>query len=231
MMFVSDLDDTLYSEIDYVRSGCRAVARAVEQQGWMDAPSALALIQGQESVEAGFDALLERINQLAPQAGCTIGWILEVYRTHMPDISLRPGVAETLDRLLEAGIPMAIITDGRSVAQRNKIKALGLDRYVPEGNIIISEEIGNDKNSPLPFATLMERFPAESRFLYIGDNPAKDVHGPNHMGWTTVHLRTDGSNIHPLSPASFPPAYRARHSIATFSELLPLLLHRPHSNH
>ena len=174
MMFVSDLDDTLYSEIDYVRSGCRAVARAVEQQGWMDAPSALALIQGQQSVEAGFDALLERINQLAPQAGCTIDWILDVYRTHMPDISLRPGVAETLDRLVEAGIPMAmaIITDGRYVAQRNKIKALGLDRYVPEGNIIISEEIGNDKNSPLPFATLMERFPAESRFLYIGDNPS-----------------------------------------------------------
>jgi putative hydrolase of the HAD superfamily len=42
-----------------------------------------------------------------------------------------------------------------------------------------------------------EQFP-ESDFIYyyIGDNPQKDFLVPNQLGWESVCLLDDGSNIH-----------------------------------
>ena len=48
-----------------------------------------------------------------------------------------------LDVLKEKNIPAGLITDGRSVTQRNKLKSLGLLNYFKE--VIISEEFGSEK--------------------------------------------------------------------------------------
>ena len=70
---------------------------------------------------------------------------------------------------------------------------------------------------------MMERNPAEHRFVYVGDNPAKDFRWPNALGWLTVQLDDpDGVNIHSQAidvPADF---HAARH-IARVADLLPLL--------
>ena len=93
---------------------------------------------------------------------------------------------------------MGMITDGRIQTQRLKIHALGLDKYIPEQNILISEATGADKHFSLPFDIMMRRNPGESRFVYVGDNPEKDFLWPNRLGWLTVMLLdTDGRNIHP----------------------------------
>jgi putative hydrolase of the HAD superfamily len=88
-----------------------------------------------------------------------------------------------------------LVTDGRSNSQRNKIKALGLERWFEERNIIISEEFGSEKTDKRNFTYFMEKYPGRS-YCYVGDNTQKDFLAPNGLGWNTVCLLDDGRNIH-----------------------------------
>ena len=121
--------------------------------------------------------------------------LLKMYWAHRPQISLDDNTRQVLDQLHEDGV-LGIITDGRSLTQRNKMKALGLDAYIENQDLYISEETGYAKPSLEPFRSLMKRYP-DSDYYYIGDNPAKDFVAPNQLGWTTVCLLDDGRNIHP----------------------------------
>ena len=141
----------------------------------------------------------------------------------MPSIAPLPDVIPTLERLKAVGITIGIITDGRSVTQRSKIKALGLGEFVAPQNIIISEEVGADKTTSAPFETLASRNIGEEKFLYIGDNPAKDFHWPNMMGWTTVELRDcQKTNIHSQDIA-VADEFRPQHIIDSFGMILKYL--------
>ena len=62
-----------------------------------------------------------------------------------------------LEHMQAMGIPMFIITDGRSFTQRNKIRALGLYDFIPWNNIFISEEMGCEKTNPAAFEEIKRR--------------------------------------------------------------------------
>lgn len=222
-MFATDLDDTLFREMEYVRSGYRAIGAELERNGVMSQKEAIEIIESAATTAQGFDNLAAQIWLRYPDSPYNAKWMVELYRTHKPDIRLLPGVRTALEYIRDAGHEIAIITDGRSNTQRTKIEALGLDRYVAPSNIIISSEIGADKTTKLPFETLMARNKDERQFLYIGDNPAKDFHWPNTMGWTTVEvLDVDGVHVHPQD-IDVPEEYRARHLVRRFADVLNLL--------
>lgn len=219
-MFVTDLDDTLYREVDYVYSGYKAIGALLEQAGVMPESEVVEFLKTSESTARGFDDLAARIWLKCPGGRFTAKWMVDVYRTHKPVICPLPGVISTLEKLKSSGVRIGIITDGRSVTQRQKIMALGLDRFVDSQNLIISDEIGADKTTATPFETLASRNPEESRFLYIGDNPAKDFHWPNRMGWTTVELRDClKTNIHSQDIA-VAEEFRPQHIVAAFGDVL-----------
>lgn len=183
-----DLDDTLFSERDFLHSGWHAVACEAEKRGFMDIGKAYELMT---KAPDAFDALHEAYPEFS------IADMLEIYRNHMPDIHLKPGARQTVMQLRDAGAPVGIITDGRSISQRNKIKALGLDTLVDY--IGISEETGADKHQAQPFLHAEEHFGKHRPYIYVGDNPAKDFAQANKLGWHTVMLResSPGINIHP----------------------------------
>lgn len=183
-----DLDDTLFSERDFLHSGWHAVAHEAEKRGFMDIGKAYELMT---KAPDAFDALHEAYPEFS------IADMLEIYRNHMPDIHLKPGARQTVMQLRDAGAPVGIITDGRSISQRNKIQALGLDTIVDY--IGISEETGADKHQAQPFLHAEEHFGKHRPYIYVGDNPAKDFAQANKLGWHTVMLResSPGINIHP----------------------------------
>lgn len=225
-MIVFDLDDTLYKEVEYVDSGIRAVAADAEEAGIMPASQAYRLVKSTRDVAPGFD----RLAAYALHSGSTevfdIQRILSVYRNHVPQISLPSESRQLLEQLKSANETMGLITDGRSFAQRAKIKALGLDRYIPPDNILISQEIGADKHWPTAFEEIMKRNPGESACTYVGDNPDKDFLWPNRLGWMTVILLDiHHRNIHPQSITGVTrySDYDARHSIKHLAELPALL--------
>ena len=85
--------------------------------------------------------------------------LLSKYRKHVPQISMNNATIEVLNGLKDSGVKIALITDGRSLTQRNKIRALGLDQYAEPENVIISEECGAEKTSPKPFEIINKKFP------------------------------------------------------------------------
>lgn len=212
---VFDLDDTLYKERDFVDSGFRAVATAMAQKSGI---SHDVLYRTMVSAADAFDGLLDLLGK-----EYSIADFLKVYRFHRPVLALATDTEQTLTTLKNMGVTLGIITDGRSITQRNKIEALDIERFIPDNNIIISEEIGADKTTPNPFELFKLRVNV-SRYYYIGDNPSKDFYWPNKLGWTTIMLRdTDGVNVHPQTFIEKDKIYRPKHSLDNITQICQLL--------
>lgn len=202
-----DLDDTLYKEIDFLKSAYHEIATSVGH------PELLPhMLQWYKVGDNVFQKLNKYLNKETP-----ISEYLEMYRNHYPTISLFDGVEDVLNELKYRETILGIITDGRRISQRNKIKALGLERWIEEKNIIISEEFGSDKTNERNFRHFVELYP-EGLFSYVGDNPQKDFVVPNRLGWQTVMLKDDGRNIH--QQGNVPMEYLPKVTISEFSELM-----------
>lgn len=187
--FVFDLDDTLYKEIDYVKSAYIYINTYIKNRFNID------LSKNIKKCLDGEINFFEFINsKLHPDNYLSIQKYLELYRFHYPKISLSDDSRLFLDKILSQNIDFSIITDGRSISQRNKIKALGL--YNLAKNIIISEETGFEKPHLNNFKILDAIYP-NKKLIYVADNPSKDFLAPNSLNWGTICLLNNGQNIHP----------------------------------
>ena len=202
-----DLDDTLYKEVDYLSSAYREIAKhAVEQcKNYAECKDTLIVNAHQSMLRAYHEGknAFEELNELLG-LHVSIKDYLTIYREHQPDISLSKDVVQTLDALHEQGKRIGLITDGRSLQQRNKIAALGLYRWMKEEDIII----------------FMKCYPESQDFTYVGDNLKKDFIAPNSLGWDTVCLKDDGRNIHKQEFETTPFESLPKRFITKLSELL-----------
>jgi putative hydrolase of the HAD superfamily len=185
---VFDLDDTLYPEREYVRSGFRAVAEWAEQR----------LGLSQAIVRAELQALFD-----AEFRGDTFQWwlterglpdslleeMVHVFRGHTPRIALYPDA----ERVLEERKPECIfglVTEGRRENQQAKIRALGLERWLKATVILGEEDRADWKPSRKPFDRVLEMLSVRGgETVYIGDNPLKDFRGAREAGMATVRIR------------------------------------------
>ena len=194
-----DLDDTLYKEIDYLQSAYKEIASYASEHCCGSSNSSKGL-----SAKA-YDAMLTafqkgenafaRLNRFLGLDLPTSEY-LQLYRNHKPNISLSKETIQALNMLKEIDCIIGLITDGRSVQQRNKIEALELSRWIADDDIVISEEFGSEKPSPSNYEYFMKRYSSCNDFTYVGDNIRKDFVAPNALGWTTICLQDDGRNIH-----------------------------------
>jgi putative hydrolase of the HAD superfamily len=185
---VFDLDDTLYKEIDFVQSAYNYINNYIKSRYNIDLS-----LHIQKCVDDGinfFDLIKLRLNQ---NQSFPIEKYLELYRFHYPEINLSNDTFEFLNKISNKNIDFSIITDGRSISQNNKIKALGLSNF--SKNIIISEETGYEKPHLNNFK-IIERIYPDKKLLYIADNTSKDFLGPNNLKWDTICLLDNGQNIH-----------------------------------
>ena len=177
---IFDLDDTLYSEKAYVKSGYRAVSDyfggGYEEKLW-------------QFFEAGKPAIDELLNEIGREDEKEEA--LKIYRSHRPDIHLYAGVAEMIEKLKAKGIKVGIITDGRPEGQRNKIESLKLN----VNDIIITDELGGiqfRKPCDIAFRIMVTRWrlnPAD--VVYIGDNVEKDFQAPQQLGMRSMWFRNE----------------------------------------
>lgn len=178
---VFDLDDTLYKEIDYLKSAYNEIANSVgldvadEMFCWY--------LAGKNA----FQSLIDKYH-----VSLTLPELLDIYRFHEPKIKLLPDAEEFLSALRESNVHIGIISDGRSRTQRNKLRALGIDWI---DDVVISEEFGSEKPSEGNYRHFMDKYP-NMRYYYFADNIKKDFITPNRLGWRTVCLKDDGRNIH-----------------------------------
>lgn len=187
---VFDLDDTLCKEIDYLKSAYREIAHRVSSSQDGEEDIYQHMLDNYFNGKDVFQSLIEDYSISLDKET-----LLAMYRSHVPTMCLNQGAQDMLDAFSQVGVVMGIITDGRSITQRNKIRALGIEKYILPENIIISEEFGYGKPSEEGYRYFMDRYP-DAQYWYIGDNIKKDFIAPNQLGWTTICLKDDGRNIH-----------------------------------
>ena len=184
-IIVFDLDDTLYKEIDFVKSGFAYIAHSMAIPYIADE-----LITQWRNGTNAFQFIIDKHN-----LKISVSELLDIYRHHIPSISIEHSVAETLDYLIPNNKILGIISDGRSITQRNKIEALGLYKWIAPDKVIISEEFGSPKPDPRNYQFFMNKYPYRS-YTYIGDNLLKDFITPNKLSWQTICIKDNGQNIH-----------------------------------
>ncbi|MDC3234751.1 HAD family hydrolase [Candidatus Puniceispirillum sp.] len=204
---VFDLDDTLYLEKDYQSSGFQELINLLCKLYQVDRYSL------EKIVTRGGDVLQE----FAQEIGCDSikESLLWFYRLHSPDISLSPSVKSLLELLESKGVVIVILTDGRSITQRLKLVALGLDRYP----FFISDEFGGFKKPDNKrFKLIEEDFPA-NKYIYVGDNVEKDFIAPNEMGWVSICLTLDPDFIQQYDMNDFPKINAPKNWIRHLTEI------------
>lgn len=180
---VFDLDDTLYDEYDYQTSGIRAVAE--ELKNLYDKDLIQTLLHWRDQGVKDIFGKVCKVLQLPIEVKRSLVWI---YRLHDPDIALHDDVREALVAIQRMVKRIMILTDGRSISQRKKLKALCLNDI----EVYISEEYSSEKPKPERFRIIMNSCFAD-KYYYIGDNPKKDFLAPNALGWITVGIRNNNA--------------------------------------
>ncbi|MBL7474051.1 HAD family hydrolase [Robertkochia sediminum] len=180
-----DLDDTLYKEVNFVRSAFTEIAKEIQPENWENLY--LNMFQKFKEQRDVFGFLEETHGRYKND-------LLSKYRQHKPSVGITKIPQELVISIQAAGGKAGVITDGRVITQTNKIKALGLNDLLDF--IIISEATGHDKKDVHNFNVLQEKFPGHA-FTYIADNPRKDFYHPNDLGWQTIGILDNGSHIHP----------------------------------
>ena len=189
MIVAFDLDDTLYPEETFVRSGFHAVARALAERWDVDEQHAFDLMW--DSLERGgrgrqFDDVVAALGLRRRQS---VAELVKIYRHHAPAIELPPDSRMALEAVRPR--PVYVVTDGHKIVQQNKIDALGLAPFIRHAYVTHRYGIRNRKPAVRVFELLMRRercAPAE--LVYVGDDPSKDFRGLRPLGVRTIRVST-----------------------------------------
>lgn len=180
---VFDLDDTLIKEIEYLKSAFREIAVFLDPKNETLFEE---MYQWYVLKEDVFQNLVNCYKNADKQS------LKSMYRNHIPNFNPNSDARQILIDLKKQGFILGLITDGYSITQRNKIKALLLEDIFDL--IIISEEFTSEKPNQKNYE-VFHQFNTEE-YYYIADNVSKDFVTPNQMGWITICLLDDGNNIH-----------------------------------
>lgn len=215
VLVVFDLDDTLYLERDFARSGFAAAGDWLHWKMGVSnlAETCLTLFAAGRRARI-FDVALARLGVEADPV--LIGRLVEVYRTHTPRIGLAADARRYFAAYMGSA-PCALITDGPSATQRSKVRALGLDKIL--GCIVYTGALGPDCGKPHPRAfEAVETWakPYNLPLAYVADNPLKDFVTPRSRGWWTVQIERPDRVHHVAAPDA---AHEAHARIVNLDDL------------
>lgn len=195
---VVDLDDTLFLETEYVRSGFNAVSQVVHDRHGIEG-------FGVRCWELFSSGVRGNVFQLAAESH---GWsanessirsLVNVYRDHEPNISLTVDRRHCL-RTLAENFRLAVLTGGDPVAQRRKAAAVDVEEWAT--TVVFAGERGSHFDKPHRWAWLELQHRMEvsgANVVYVADNPLKDLPASIDLGWGFVRVRMADS-LHVAEP-------------------------------
>ncbi len=109
---------------------------------------------------------------------------------------LFPGTVETLGRLRDSGVTMALVTNGDKTQQRRKIERYDLARFFEV--IQIEGEFGAGKPEEAVYRHVLERLdvPASEAWM-VGDHFEWDVAAPQRLGLRGIWLDRERTGLPP----------------------------------
>lgn len=200
-VIVFDMDDTLYDEFEFVKSGFKAVSAFLEEQFGIEQIESYKWMwnrlqkQGRGAI---FDDLLSKYGLFKKTVAKKC---VSIYRLHKPNIQLPFETIEVLEQL--ENFPLYLVTDGNKIVQSNKVQALELDKYMEKCFITYRHGIKHSKPSPHCIQLIAKREKVKpENIVYIGDNPAKDFVGIKPLGFRTIRIMT-GQHVNKQLPKEF----------------------------
>lgn len=188
MIIIFDLDNTLFDEKEFIKSGFEAVSCFMENSWQIPRRKSLIDLESFFNKDGRgriFDSVLKKNGHYSKT---NVKKCLSIYRTHKPVIHLYPDAERCLKRLNK--LPLYIVTDGNKMVQDKKIEALRLREKIKKVVITYRHGIKNSKPSPYCFLKIAKWENANPReIIYIGDNPTKDFVGIKPHGFKTIRLR------------------------------------------
>ena len=217
-----DLDDTLYPEIEFVKSGFRVVARYLGSRYHFDEDllfSQMLDTLQREGRGKVFDELLHKLGHYSEEK---VKLLVYLYRSHCPTIHLYEDVLPTIEQLRQSGFRLGILTDGMASVQKNKAMALSVESLFDI--VIYTDELGREcwKPSTISYMVALDLLQVSpSQAVYIGDDPSKDFIGPNSMGILTIqiHRKMERESMTDIAPKSD----RAQFHVEKLEEIWPLV--------
>lgn len=189
MILVFDLDDTLYEEITFVKSGFKQVAKYLQEKHKIPCQESFQLMLECLSKDGRGSIFNKILSQYGLYSKKNVTKCISIYRNHKPDIKLFKEAESALKRF--PNIPLYIVTDGNKIVQSNKVIGLGLSDKVKFTFITHRYGIKNSKPSPYCFLRICEKEKAlPHEVVYIADNPNKDFVGIKPLGFKTVRVLT-----------------------------------------
>ncbi|MBN1787198.1 MAG: HAD family hydrolase [Sedimentisphaerales bacterium] len=184
-----DMDDTLYDEIDYYKSGFRVVAEQISSDFGLNSRQVCDNIWRVFNLgnrKTTFNTVLEEFSVAFDME--YIKKLVDVLRGHRPDIALPPTSRTVLEEL-KSRYKMGLITNGYLPAQELKVEVLGLKVFFD--CIIYTEKLGREywKPSPVGFEKLLEGLDTVAKqCVYVGDNLENDFISSNKIGFKTIRI-------------------------------------------
>ena len=203
-VIVFDMDDTIFPELDFVKSGYARVDAHLRREYGVTRFFENAWRRFMEGERATvMENALEDSGYASPRGGASD--LMEIYREHLPNLKRDAWVDPLFKKLRESGRKIALITDGPPHIQRDKVLALGLDKLCDA--VVLSDELGGEafrKPHAAPYLRVMELVGESDprACVYIGDNPTKDFRGAAGVGWASIRLRVPGRLCSTMEPAA-----------------------------
>ncbi|MFY0758461.1 HAD family hydrolase [Metabacillus dongyingensis] len=187
---VFDMDDTLYYEKDYVKSGFKEIEKWIIERYHVEGFYNVAIdIFNKGERKYIFNETLNQLNIKYNEE--SIENLINIYRLHNPSITLLNDSKWVLDHLHKK-VKVGLISDGYFDVQANKVHALGIkDQF---DSIVLSDQFGRAhwKPSYKPYELTVKNLEvSHSECMYIGDNVIKDFITAKKLGWKTVHIERE----------------------------------------
>jgi putative hydrolase of the HAD superfamily len=150
-------------------------------------------------VESALCALAASAGIAAPPAALCRALADRFQQIHEAELQMFPGAHETLDRLKQLGIKLALVTNGAAEAQRAKVARFALEHRFD--HIQIEGEHGFGKPEEQAYLHALAALGVEPRETWmVGDNLEWEVVAPQLLGIFAIWYDGYGIGLPPDSP-------------------------------
>lgn len=191
-----DVDDTLYDQVQPFRRAYEKLYKKENED--IDRIFVASRKYGDEVFEASARGLITmeqmyiyRVREAFREYNLSISEeealaFQRYYQEFQMDIRMSAEIEEMLGGL-KGRVKLGLITNGPTEHQWDKVRALGLTRWIPVQNVLISGEAGAAKPDRKIFDIAAERMELDiGETYFVGDSLKNDVTGAANAGWKTI---------------------------------------------
>ncbi len=188
MIIIFDLDETLYNEKNFVRSGFKKVAYFLQKNYDLNFKRTYKFLLDTYNLEGRKKIFNKLLIKKKLYSKSLLIKLINVYRNHEPNIKISKSNLSFLKKLSN-NFKLYLVTDGNKIVQKNKIQALKISKFFKKIFITHQYGIKYSKPSIYCFSKIKKLENCVWKdLIYIGDDPHKDFINLNKKGCITIRL-------------------------------------------